>query len=359
VPGWRHCGGDLIAKTLTETAGKDNGLVVEERKTVTLQPRKLQKLCVIIPGLNEAENLPLLYGELTRILGQSEWVLEIVFVDDGSSDSTLATCVRLNQKDSRFQYVSLSRNFGHQRALTAGLDMASGDAVVIMDADLQDPPEVVLQMIEVWQQGVDVVYGQRRSREGETWLKKFTAKLFYRMMRILSGTKIPEDTGDFRLMDIRVVEELRKLREQSRFIRGLVSWLGFEQKPVFYDRKPRYAGTTKYPFWRMVRFAWDGIATFSAMPLRLATLFGTLLSCMAFVLTLYYILRKVYFDDFIKGWASIMVAVLAVGGVQLLVTGIVGEYLAKAFEELKDRPLYIVRESSRPFPRTGKTSNIL
>jgi dolichol-phosphate mannosyltransferase len=319
---------------------------------MTPSTRNLQKLAVVIPGLNEADNLPVLYAELVRTLGQSDWALEIVFVDDGSTDGTLETCAKLNQQDPRFQFISLSRNFGHQRALTAGLDMAGGDAVVIMDADLQDPPEVVLEMIELWRKGVDVVYGQRRSREGEGAFKKITAKLFYRILRAFSGTRIPEDTGDFRLMDRRVVLELRKLREQGRFIRGLVSWLGFEQKPVFYDRKPRYSGITKYPFLRMVRFAWDGIATFSAMPLRLATLLGTFFSLLAFALTIYYIVRVTFFpNDFVRGWASIMVAIFGVGGVQLLVTGIVGEYIAKAFEELKERPLYVVRESSRPFPR--------
>jgi dolichol-phosphate mannosyltransferase len=255
-------------------------------------------------------------------------------------------CRKLNEKDPRFQYVFLSRNFGHQRALTAGLDVASGDAVVAIDADLQDPPEVVLEMIDLWRQGADVVYGQRRSREGETLFKKLTAKLFYRILGKLSGTTIPQDTGDFRLMDIRVVEELRKLREQSRFMRGLVSWLGFEQRPVLYDRKPRYAGTTKYPFRRMLRFAWDGIATFSAMPLRIATFLGSILSVVAFAYAAYLVFREIWYKDFVPGWASIMVAVVGIGGVQLLVIGIVGEYLAKAFDEAKGRPLYVIRNSS-------------
>lgn len=324
---------------------------MDNKGAVTLFPRKLQKLCVIVPGLNEAENLRVLYVELVRVLGQSDWKLEILFIDDGSSDNTVATCRVLNQQDPRFQYACLSRNFGHQRAITAGLDLASGDAVVIMDADLQDPPEVVLEMIKLWHQGVDVAYGQRKSREGESLFKKLTAKMFYRILQVLSGTPIPEDTGDFRLMDIRVVEQVRKLREQSRFMRGLVSWVGFEQKPVLYDRSARYAGTSKYPFLRMLHFAWDGIAMFSAMPLRLATLLGALLSFLALSLTVYYVFREIYFKDFVRGWASIMVAILGVGGVQLLVTGIVGEYLAKAFDELKDRPLYIVRESSRPLPQ--------
>jgi len=308
--------------------------------------RNLHKLCVVVPGLNEADNLRLLYNELVRVLGKYEWELEIIFVDDGSTDNTIELCRKLNQMDRRFQYVSLSRNFGHQRALTAGLDVAVGDAVVIIDADLQDPPEVVLEMIDLWRQGVDVAYGQRRSREGETLFKKFTAKLFYRVLATLSGTTIPEDTGDFRLMDIRVLEQLRNLREQSRFLRGLVSWLGFEQRPVYYDRKPRHAGTTKYPFLRMVRFAWDGIATFSAMPLRLATFLGSILSMAAFAFIAYLVFREIWYKDFIRGWASIMVAVVGIGGVQLLVIGIVGEYLAKAFDEVKHRPLYIVRQSS-------------
>jgi len=308
--------------------------------------RNLQKLCVIVPGLNEAENLRLLYNELVRVLGRHEWELEIIFVDDGSTDNTVELCRNLNQTDPRFQYVSLSRNFGHQRALTAGLDVAVGDAVVIIDADLQDPPEVVLEMIDLWRQGVDVAYGQRRSREGETFFKKTTAKLFYRLLATLSGTMITADTGDFRLMDMRVLEQLRNLREQSRFMRGLVSWLGFEQKPVYYDRKPRHAGTTKYPFLRMVRFAWDGIATFSAMPLRIGTFLGSMMSLAAFVFAAYLVLREILFRDFVPGWASIMVAVVGIGGVQLLVIGIVGEYLAKAFEEVKHRPLYIIRQSS-------------
>jgi dolichol-phosphate mannosyltransferase len=326
---------------------------------MTTVARKLTKLCVIVPGLNEGENLRALHAELRRVLGQSAWTLEIIFIDDGSSDSTLAVCRQLHESDPHYQYISLSRNFGHQRALTAGLDVATGDAVVIMDADLQDPPEVVLEMIKLWEEGVDVVYGQRQSREGETWFKKATAKLFYRLLRLLSGTAIPEDTGDFRLMDIRVVEQLRHLREQGRFLRGLVSWLGFEQRPVFYDRKPRLQGTSKYPFLRMLRFGWDGITAFSTMPLRLATLTGALLSFGAFVMTLYYIVCRIYYpSDYVRGWASTMVAILGVGGAQLLFTGIVGEYLAKAFEELKERPLYIVRETSVSLPPPENPSGI-
>lgn len=310
--------------------------------------RKLSKLCVVIPGLNESENLPVLYDELHKQLGGKSWDLEIVFIDDGSTDSTLAVCRKLHAQDSHFQYISLSRNFGHQRALTAGLDIAGGDAIVVMDADLQDPPEVVLQMIEKWENGVDVVYGQRLTRQGETFFKKLTAKIFYRSMQFLSGTHIPEDTGDFRLMDKEVVHHLRRLREQGRFMRGLVSWVGFKQEALLYDRKARHSGTTNYPFFKMLKFAWEGITSFSVFPLRIATLTGIGFAFSGFLVALNYIFRKEILNDpFVKGWVSIMVAILGVGGVLLLFIGILGEYLAKAFEELKERPLYIARESTR------------
>jgi len=308
--------------------------------------RKLSTLCVIVPGLNEGENLIALYDELQRSLGGHHWALEVLFVDDGSTDNTLDICRQLHRRDPNFQYISLSRNFGHQRALTAGLDVVRGEAVVVMDADLQDPPSVVLEMIAVWEQGIDMVYGKRLTRDGETMMKKVTAKLFYQLLRHMTSTPIPEDTGDFRLMDRRVVLQLRRMREQARFLRGMVSWVGFSCQPVFYHRLPRQRGTTKYPFFRMLRFAWEGITSFSAAPLRLATVAGIGFSIMAFAMAGYYILRQIIYQDFIKGWASVMVAIFLVGGLQLLFIGIVGEYLAKAFDELKDRPLYILAESS-------------
>jgi polyisoprenyl-phosphate glycosyltransferase len=311
-------------------------------------PRKLSMLSVVVPGLNEADNIQFLYEELKRCLGSSYWKLEILFIDDGSTDDTLIVCRELNAKDPSFHYLSLSRNFGHQNALTAGLDIVEGQAVVVIDADLQDPPAIVLEMISRWEQGVDVVYGQRRSRDGETFFKKATAKLFYKLLRSISDIKIPEDTGDFRLIDHRVVVELRKLRETGRFMRGLVMWTGFKQEAVMYDRCARRKGKTKYPLFRMIRFAWDGVTTFSAMPLRMATVAGTLFSLIAFSLVAYYIFRGVVFHDFIKGWASVMTAIFAVGGIQMLFIGLIGEYLAKAFEEIKGRPLYIIQETSYP-----------
>jgi len=328
-------------------ASDDNVGPIEDSMTNSV-PRQLTSLSVIIPGLNEADNLLVLYQELIRTLGSSSWELEILFVDDGSTDQTLSICRELHSRDPRFQYASLSRNFGHQHALTAGLDLARGQAVVIIDADLQDPPAVILEMIKLWEQGVEVVYGQRRSREGETVFKLATAKLFYWILRHIATTQIPEDTGDFRLMDRKVVDQLKKMREKGRFMRGLVSWVGFSQQAVLYERQARNQGRTKYPFLRMLRFAWDGVTSFSVTPLRLATLAGVAFSFLAFAMVGYYIFRKIYFDDLIKGWASVMIAIFGVGGVQLLFIGVIGEYLAKAFEEVRERPLYILKESSVP-----------
>lgn len=309
--------------------------------------REPQSLSVVVPGLNEAEALPLLYRELVRVLGGKAWRLEIVFVDDGSTDGTAAICAELHADDPRFNYVSLSRNFGHQRALTAGLDHCTGQLVAVMDADLQDPPEVVLEMIERWKLGADVVYGQRRTRAGETWFKKVTAAAYYRIIRIFSGMDLPADTGDFRVMDRQVVDELKRLREQGRFMRGLVHWLGFRQEPLLYDRRPRVAGATKYPFLKMARFAWDGITSFSATPLRLATWCGFAVFVFSGLLIGVYFVRKVVFqDDLIPGWTALFMSVMGFGGLQMFFTGLLGEYVAKCFEQVKNRPLYLVRASS-------------
>lgn len=314
-------------------------------------PRQLSRLSVVVPGLNEQDSLPHLHAELVRHLGARGWELEILFVDDGSTDGTLAACRALHAKDPRFQYLSLSRNFGHQRALTAGLDLATGDAVVAMDADLQDPPEVVLEMVARWQEGVDVAFGQRRSREGESWFKRATAAAFYRIARILCGIPLPADVGDFRLMDRRVVDALRGMREQGRFMRGLVCWVGYRQEPVLYDRKPRKAGVTKYPLRRMLRFAWDGILSFSIVPLRLAIWAGVAVSGASFLYAVYYLFRRLFFNDLVPGWASLVIAIMFFGGLQMLFTGLLGEYLARTFEESKGRPLYLVRETTlRPTP---------
>ncbi len=311
--------------------------------------RELASLSVVVPGLNEAEMLPLLYRELIRVLGSYSWRLEIIFVDDGSTDDSLAICEQLHREDARFNYVSLSRNFGHQRALTAGLDHCTGQVVAVMDADLQDPPEVVVKMLERWKHGADVVYGQRRSRTGETWFKKFTAIAYYRIIRFFSGMSLPADTGDFRVMDRKVVESLAQVREQGRFMRGLVHWVGFRQEPLVYDRPPRAAGQTKYPFFKMLRFAWDGITSFSAMPLRLAMWVGVIVFIFAVILIIVFFVRKVIFHDYlVPGWTALIMAVLAFGGLQMFFIGLLGEYVAKCFEESKSRPLYLVRATTLP-----------
>ena len=313
--------------------------------------RELESLSVVVPGLNESEVLPLLYRELIRVLGGQPWRLEILFVDDGSTDDSLAICERLHREDPRFNYHALSRNFGHQRALTAGLDHCTGQVIAVMDADLQDPPEVVLEMIERWKQGVDVVYGQRRSRAGETIFKKLTAAAYYRIIRYFSGMALPADTGDFRVMDRQVVESLGHVREQGRFMRGLVHWVGFRQEPLLYDRPPRAAGETKYPFLKMLRFAWDGITSFSSTPLRLAMWVGVLVFLAACVLIVVFFVRKVVFhDQLVPGWTALFMAVLAFGGLQMFFIGLLGEYVAKCFEEAKGRPLYLVRAGTLTTP---------
>ncbi|MEO8204858.1 MAG: glycosyltransferase [Chthoniobacterales bacterium] len=309
--------------------------------------RELKTLSIVVPGLNEEESLPHLYSELKRVLGSGEWKLQIIFVDDGSTDGTFKICQELHAKDPNFNFISLSRNFGHQRALTAGLDHATGEAVVIMDADLQDPPEVVLEMINRWKQGADVVYGKRRSRQGETWMKKFTAAAYYRIMRFLSGMALPEDTGDFRLMDQRVLKSLSQLREQGRFIRGMVHWVGFRQEALLYDRVARMRGQSKYPFVKMFRFAWDGITSFSTMPLRMATWCGFIVFIFSGILIAIYAVRKLFFNDaLVPGWTALFISVMGFGGLQMFFTGLLGEYVARCFEETKKRPLYLVQTSS-------------
>ncbi|MCE9608922.1 MAG: glycosyltransferase family 2 protein [Chthoniobacter sp.] len=313
--------------------------------------RELKSLSVVVPGLNEADTLPLLYDKLVTVLGKGSWQLEIVFVDDGSTDGSAEICEELHRKDPRFQFVSLSRNFGHQRALTAGLDFCTGQAVVAMDADLQDPPEVVLEMIARWQAGVDVVYGKRRSRQGETAFKRATAAAYYRIMRFLSGMPLPADTGDFRLMDRVVVDNLGQLREQGRFMRGLVHWVGFRQEALLYDRHPRAAGTTKYPLVKMLRFAWDGITSFSTMPLRLATWCGFGVFVLALLLIIIYAVRKLVFNDnLVPGWTALFLSVIGFGGLQMFFIGLLGEYVARCFNEVKGRPLYLVRGASLKVP---------
>jgi len=307
------------------------------------EPRVL--LSVVIPCMNEEEVLRETNRRLTAVLEHAPVNFELIYVDDGSTDSTANILRQLQAVDNRIRVVRLSRNFGHQIAITAGLEHAAGNAVVIIDSDLQDPPEVIFEFLTKWLDGYDVVYGMRTDRDGESAFKLWTARLFYRLIGQLSDTNIHVDTSDFRLMDRRVVDALMTMPERDRFVRGMVSWLGFSQVAVPYHRASRAAGSTKFSLFKMVRFALDGIFSFSILPLRLATWTGFAASGLA-VLGILIILLDTFLKvpGLVKGWSSTVVAVLFIGGVQLICTGIIGEYIGRIYGESKRRPLYIVRE---------------
>lgn len=302
---------------------------------------------LVIPVFNEAQGLEKLFERLCCVLKGAEARLsgasfEVILVNDGSRDGSAEILDALHRKDSRFKALHLSRNFGHQVAITAGIAHASGDTVTVMDADLQDPPEVVMSFIEKWSDGFEVVYGVRKRRDGETWFKRSTASLFYRLIRKMTGLDIPVDTGDFRLMDRKVVDSFLELPERHRYIRGLVSWVGFRQIGVPYDRAMREFGMTHYPFHKMLKLAIDGIASFSFFPLRMATGLGFIVSAGAFLGLLFSLYLRFFTDRTIHGWTSLMVVVLFLGGVQLLSLGVIGEYLGRMFDEVRQRPLYFV-----------------
>jgi len=305
-----------------------------------MQDKKL--VSVIVPVFNEIDVIDACYERLTMVLELLDGVdFELVFVDDGSTDRSHARLLELQVADKRLKIIRFSRNFGHQVAITAGIDEARGDAVVVIDADLQDPPEIIPDMIEKWQDGYDVVYGVRRQRTGESRMKRATAAIFYRMLRWFTNIEIPVDVGDFRLISSRAAAQLRQLREKDRFVRGLVSWIGFPQTGVPYDREERHAGSTKYPYRKMLQFAVDGITSFSSMPLKLASWLGYLASLFAFLYLLSVFVQKMM-GHTVEGWATIMVAMLFLGGVQLICIGIIGEYIGRIFNETKSRPMYVI-----------------
>jgi len=301
-------------------------------------------LSVIVPCYNEEAVLRATHARLNEVLSQITDDYELVFVNDGSADETQQILTLLQRQDPHTRVLLLSRNFGHQIAVTAGLEVASGDAVVIIDADLQDPPEVIPQMMERWREGNDVVYGIRREREGESKFKIWTSKVFYRLINRLSETKMPLDTGDFRLLDRRVVEVVKTMPERARFLRGMVSWAGFRQVSISFDRAPRHAGASHYPLRKMISFAMDGIISFSLVPLKIAIWIGFLSIWIAVAGIIVAIVDRMLNNQLPRGWASLFVAVLFMGGVQLVSLGIIGEYLGRIYTEVKRRPLYVVQE---------------
>jgi dolichol-phosphate mannosyltransferase len=301
------------------------------------------EVSVIVPLFNEELVIMEMHKQLTRVLEGASVDYEIILVNDGSKDNTLQLAQDICESDSRVKLISFSRNFGHQVAITAGMDKCSGQAVVVIDADLQDPPEVIPQMIEKWKTGYQVVYGIREKRIGESWFKRFTAAVFYRLLKRMTSVEIPVDTGDFRLIDRRVLDQFISMREKARFVRGMISWIGFKQGEVRYVRQKRLAGETKYPFKKMLKFAVDGILSFSQVPLRIISVFGLLCSGVSFIFMVYGFMVKYFFPEAaIPGWASIFSAVLFLGGVQLICTGVLGEYIGRIYEEIKKRPLYII-----------------
>lgn len=301
-------------------------------------------LSVVVPVFNEELSIEASYVRLTEVLEGLDDSYELIFVNDGSKDRSADLLRKIAVTDTRVSLINFSRNFGHQMAITAGVDYARGEAIVVIDADLQDPPEVIPLMVEKWREGYDVVYGQRLSRQGEHFLKKTTAAWFYRLLKRITEIDIPLDTGDFRLISRQVAEVLRGLREQSRFVRGMVSWIGFRQIGIPFARQERFAGQTNYTLRKMLGLAVNGIVSFSSLPLRIASYVGVIVAFMGFILGLYGIFLKVFTHATLVGWTSLLVAISFIGGVQLMVLGIIGEYISKIYDETRKRPLYVVAE---------------
>jgi polyisoprenyl-phosphate glycosyltransferase len=299
----------------------------------------------VIPVFNEQETLPELYRRLSAVLDGLDGPSELLFIDDCSYDRSHELLIELQQRDPRCKVVRFARNFGHQIAISAGLDFALGDAVIVMDADLQDPPEVVPELIARWREGYEVVYAVRERREGEAWLKRKTADWFYRLLRRVASVQMPVDAGDFRLVDRQALDAFRSLRERSRYVRGMFSWVGFRQTGVLYKRPERFAGEPKYSFRKSLKLGIDGVVSFSNAPLRLALVWGFVFSAVAFVVGIAAIVAKLAGAFVVPGWASIVVVVSFLGGIQLTLMGMMGLYIGRIYEEVKSRPLYIVRET--------------
>lgn len=303
-------------------------------------------LSVIIPSYNEERNVGIMHERLTKTLSEITDSYEMIFVNDCSKDQTLLRIKELAERDSHVKYLSFSRNFGHQIAVSAGLDFCTGEAVVIIDGDLQDPPELITQMYERYKEGYKVVYAKRKTREGETWFKKATAKIFYRLLASMTSIDIPVDVGDFRLIDRVIVEHLRNMPEKSKYIRGQIAWIGYKQTFVEYHRDARLYGTTNYPLKKMLRFALDGITAFSDKPLKIASGLGIFSAIISLLALVYALVSHFCFHATITGWTSLILSVLFIGGVQLITIGIIGEYIARINNDVRNRPLYILDEKN-------------
>lgn len=306
----------------------------------------MKKISILIPTYNEQEVLKPLYSRLTKLADNNrQYNFEFLFINDGSRDKTLDIIKDYAAEDGRVAYVSLSRNFGKEIAMAAGLDNVTGDATVIIDADLQDPPELIPKMIKYWEKGYDDIYAKRNSREGETWFKKTSSSIFYRILQKSTNIPIQIDTGDFRLLDRRCVESLKQIRESQRYTKGMFSWIGYKKKEITYDRDPRAAGQTKWNYRKLFNFAIDGITSFTTAPLRISSILGFLVSLTAFIFIIVIIVKTALFGEAVAGYPSLMAVILFLGGLQLLSLGIIGEYIGRIFNETKKRPLYFIQEA--------------
>lgn len=305
--------------------------------------KDIKLVTILVPAYNEQEVLHMLYERLKNIMDNlSSYRFEILLVNDGSKDNTLAVMKELRSMDNRICYLNLSRNFGKETAMIAGLDYAKGDCVIIIDADLQDPPELIPDMLKLWEEGYDDVYAKRKSRKGESFLKKFTSKMYYKMLQSVTNIEIQKDTGDFRLLDRRCVEALKSIRESQRYTKGLFSWIGYNKKEILFDRDPRAAGKTKWNYGKLINLSIDGLTSFTTTPLRFAAVMGILVSLAGFIYMLAIIIKTIIYGIDVPGYSSTMVVILFLGGIQLIFLGVIGEYLGRTFNESKRRPIYFV-----------------
>ncbi len=305
----------------------------------------MKRITILVPAYNEEAVLHKLYDRLKEVIkGVSAYQFEILFVNDGSKDHTLSIIKKMRERDKRISYVNLSRNYGKEIAMLAGLDHAKGDGVIIIDADLQDPPELIPEMIKYWEMGYDDVYAKRRSRTGETWFKKWSSSTFYKLLQKMSRIPIQENTGDFRLLDKRCVEALKQIREAQRYTKGMFSWIGYNKKEILFDRDPRAAGETKWNYSRLIDLAIEGVTSFTTTPLRLSSFCGFIISFFSFLYIIWIIAKTLLFGEPVAGYPSLMTVILFLGGIQLISLGIIGEYLGRIFNETKNRPLYFVDE---------------